>query len=55
MHNVGQIIAGIVIMQSVNVIAYLPLLLIAAIPMGFLAGGITILPPYPMPENRRMT
>ena len=40
MHNVGQIIAGIVIMQSVNVIAYLPLLLIAAIPMGFLTGGI---------------
>ena len=23
--------------------------------MGFLAGGTTILPPYPMPENRRMT
>ena len=40
MHNVGQIIAGIVIMQSVNVIAYLPLLMIAAIPMGFLTGGI---------------
>ncbi|MCI6832513.1 MAG: Gx transporter family protein [Clostridiales bacterium] len=40
MHNVGQIIAGIVIMQSVNVIAYLPLLLIAAIPIGFLTGGI---------------
>ena len=40
MHNVGQIIAGIVIMQSVNVIAYLPLLLSAAIPMGFLTGGI---------------
>ena len=40
MHNVGQIIAGMVIMQSVNVIAYLPLLLIAAIPMGFLTGGI---------------
>lgn len=40
MHNFGQILAAIAVMQSVNVIAYLPLLLIASIPMGLLTGGI---------------
>ncbi len=40
MHNVGQVLAAIVIMQSVTVVAYLPLLLIASIPMGLLTGGI---------------
>lgn len=40
MHNVGQVLAAIVVMQSVTVIAYLPLLLVSAIPMGFLTGGI---------------
>lgn len=40
MHNVGQVAAAVFIMQSWNVIAYLPLLLLASIPMGLLTGGI---------------
>lgn len=40
MHNIGQIFAAMLVMQSVDVIAYLPLLLISAIPMGFLTGAI---------------
>ncbi len=40
MHNVGQVLAAMAVMQSVNVVAYLPLLLFASIPMGLLTGGI---------------
>lgn len=42
MHNVGQVAAAIAVMQSFNVIAYLPLLLISSIPMGLLTGGIIV-------------
>ena len=40
MHNVGQILAAMLVMKTTSVIAYLPLLLISAIPMGFLTGAI---------------
>lgn len=40
MHNVGQIIAAILVMQTVDVTAYLPLLLVSSIPMGFVTGAI---------------
>lgn len=40
MHNIGQILAAMLVMQSVDIIAYLPLLLISAIPMGLLTGAI---------------
>lgn len=40
MHNIGQIIAAMIVLQSVDVIAYLPLLLVSAIPMGFITGAI---------------
>lgn len=40
MHNIGQILAAMLVMQSVDVIAYLPLLLISAIPMGFVTGAV---------------
>lgn len=40
MHNFGQILAAMLVMQTVDVIAYLPLLLISSIPMGFLTGAI---------------
>ena len=40
-HNIGQIIAAIFVMQSVSVINYLPVLLIAAIPLGILSGVIS--------------
>lgn len=40
MHNVGQILAAMLVMQTTSVIAYLPLLLVSAIPMGFLTGAI---------------
>ncbi len=40
MHNIGQVLAAMFVMQSVDVIAYLPLLLVSAIPMGFVTGAI---------------
>lgn len=40
MHNIGQVLAAMLVMQSADVIAYLPLLLISAIPMGFVTGAI---------------
>ncbi len=40
MHNIGQIAAAALVMQTMDVIAYLPLLLISAIPMGFVTGAI---------------
>lgn len=40
MHNVGQVLAAMLVMQSVDVIAYLPLLLVSDIPMGFVTGAI---------------
>ncbi|HBI64718.1 MAG TPA: heptaprenyl diphosphate synthase [Clostridiales bacterium] len=40
MHNIGQIVAAMLVMQSVDVIAYLPLLLVSAIPMGFVTGAV---------------
>ncbi len=40
-HNVGQIIAAIFVMQSVSVINYLPVLLLAAIPLGLISGMVS--------------
>lgn len=40
MHNFGQILAAMLVMQTVDVIAYLPLLLVSSIPMGFVTGTI---------------
>ena len=40
MHNFGQILAAMLVMQTVDVIAYLPLLLVSSIPMGFVTGAI---------------
>lgn len=40
-HNVGQIIAAIFVMQSVSVINYLPVLLLAAIPLGLISGTVS--------------
>lgn len=40
MHNFGQILAAMLVMQTTDVIAYLPLLLISSIPMGFVTGTI---------------
>lgn len=40
MHNFGQIVAAMLVMQTVDVIAYLPLLLVSSIPMGVLTGTI---------------
>lgn len=40
MHNFGQIIAAMLVMQTADVIAYLPLLLISSIPMGFITGAV---------------
>ena len=40
-HNVGQILACMVLMQSVYVAAYLPYLLLVAILTGFLTGTLT--------------
>ncbi|MGM9648591.1 MAG: Gx transporter family protein [Butyricicoccaceae bacterium] len=40
MHDIGQIIAAILVMGTTDVLAYLPLLLVSAIPMGLLTGAI---------------
>lgn len=40
-HNIGQIAAAIFWLGTVDVIGYLPLLLIMAIPMGFLTGLVS--------------
>lgn len=40
-HNVGQIIAAIFVLQSVSIITYLPVLLLASIPLGFITGYIS--------------
>ena len=40
MHNFGQILAAMLVMRTVDVIAYLPLLLVSSIPMGFVTGTI---------------
>jgi heptaprenyl diphosphate synthase len=37
-HNVGQILAASLVLDSINIFYYLPMLLIAAIPTGFLIG-----------------
>ena len=39
-HNIGQILAGMVLMSSVYIGAYLPYLLLVAIVTGLLTGGI---------------
>ena len=40
MHDIGQIIAAILVMGTTDVLAYLPLLLVSAIPMGLLTGAM---------------
>lgn len=40
MHDIGQIMAAILVMGTTDVLAYLPLLLVSAIPMGLLTGAI---------------
>lgn len=40
MHNFGQILAAMLVMQTVDVFAYLPLLLVSSIPMGMVTGTI---------------
>ena len=40
MHDIGQILAAILVMGTTDVVAYLPLLLVSAIPMGLLTGAI---------------
>lgn len=40
MHNFGQVLAAMLVMQTMDIIAYLPLLLVSSIPMGFLTGAI---------------
>lgn len=42
MHNVGQIFAAMLVMQTADVITYLPFLLISSIPTGFLTGAILL-------------
>lgn len=37
-HNIGQILAAILTLGTFDVIGYLPLLLVSAIPMGFVTG-----------------
>lgn len=37
-HNIGQVIAAIFVLNSVYVIAYLPMLLICSFPLGFITG-----------------
>lgn len=37
-HNIGQIIAAIFILNSVYIVAYLPMLLICSFPLGFITG-----------------
>lgn len=40
MHDIGQIMAAILVMGTTDVLAYLPLLLVSAIPMGLLTGAV---------------
>ena len=40
MHDIGQIMAAILGMGTTDVLAYLPLLLVSAIPMGLLTGAM---------------
>ena len=40
MHDIGQFLAAILVMGTTDVVAYLPLLLVSAIPMGLLTGAI---------------
>lgn len=40
MHDIGQIIAAVLVMGTADVLAYLPLLLVSAIPMGLLTGAV---------------
>lgn len=40
MHDIGQIMAAILVMGTTDVLAYLPLLLVSAIPMGLLTGAM---------------
>lgn len=44
-HNIGQIVAAMIVLGTSDILAYLPLLLISAIPMGFVTGliGKTVL------------
>lgn len=37
-HNIGQIAAAMLVLGTVNVLAYLPLLLLSAVPMGLATG-----------------
>lgn len=37
-HNIGQIIAAIFVLNSVYIVAYLPMLLICSFPLGFITG-----------------
>ena len=40
MHDLGQVLAAMLVMQTTDIIAYLPLLLVSAIPMGIITGAI---------------
>lgn len=37
-HNIGQVIAAIFVLNSVYIVAYLPMLLICSFPLGFITG-----------------
>ncbi len=37
-HNIGQVIAAIFVLNSIYVVAYLPMLLICSFPLGFITG-----------------
>lgn len=37
-HNIGQIIAAIFVLNSIYIVAYLPMLLICSFPLGFITG-----------------
>lgn len=41
MHGIGQILAAVFVLKSMDVLSYLPLLLISAIPMGILTAFIS--------------
>lgn len=38
-HHIGQVVAGIIVLSSFTVIAYLPYLLLISIPLGFITGS----------------
>ena len=40
LHNIGQCVAGIIILDSISVISYLPLLLVFSVIFGFITGAV---------------